>query len=206
MLHEFALAFFSCYKIPYPSAQPYVTKYLKSDNPDVRAAAASAIRYTCDRRVAVSLLYEALSDTSDKVLMEALKDLSYFSGSIPIQRLLSLLSHKNPEVREKVAYALDCCGNPAVVAALLVATRDENVRVRAQVAVSLGRIGDLSVYERLLELLGDESADVRTSAVIGLRCLGQGAAINAIKKLTIDDPDEGVREVAIRTVRELRNK
>ena len=45
-LQEFALAFFSCYKIPYPAAQPYVVKYLKSDAPEVRAAAASAIRFT----------------------------------------------------------------------------------------------------------------------------------------------------------------
>ncbi len=205
-LHEFALAFFSCYKIPYPPAQPYVAKFLKSDSPAVRAAAASAVRFTCDRRTAASLLYEALGDTSEKVLMEALKDVSYFNDSIPVERLLSLLRNENPEVREKAAYALDCCRNPAAVDPLLDATHDDSARVRAQAAVSLGRIGDIKAYERLIELLRDDDADVRQSAVNGLRWLGQRSAIEPISKLADNDPNERVRDMARRTVRELRNK
>lgn len=205
-LHVFALAFFSCYKIPYPPAQPYVAKCLKSNSPDVRAAAASAIRFTCDQKTAASLMCEALGDTSEKVLMEALKDVSYFTHSIPFKRFLALLTHENPEVREKAAYALDCCRDPAVIDALLTATRDTNARVRAQVAVSLGRIGDTKAYERLIELLRDVDAEVRQSAVNGLRRLGQKGAIDAISKLANDDPDKDVRDMAKKTVRELRNK
>ncbi len=205
-LQEFALAFFSCYRIPYPAAQPYVAKHLKSSIPEVRAAAASAIRFTCDQKVASSLLYEALDDPSDKVLLEALKDVSYFNDKIPVQRIVLLLTNQSAEVRERAAYALDCCRNPSAVEPLLVATRDESARVRAQAAASLGRIGNAKGYSRLLELLKDSDANVRESAVNGLRWLGQRDAIEPIGALATNDPSENVRQMAKRTVRELKQK
>ena len=205
-LHEFALAFFSCYDTSDATAQPLVVKYLKSDVPEVRAAAASAIRFACDQTTAVSLLQEALGDRSDKVLLEALKDVSYFNDSIPAQRIISHLTSHNPEVRAQAAYALESCRNPAAVEPLLLATQDEKSSVRAQAAVSLGRIGNVMAYGRLLELLKDESADVRESAVNGLRWMGQRDAIEAIMALADDDPNENVRQMAKRTARELREK
>jgi HEAT repeat protein len=205
-LHEFALAFFSCYDTSDAAAQPFVVKYLKSDVPEVRAAAASAIRLACDGKTAVSLLHEALGDRSDKVLLEALKGVSYFNDSIPVQRIITLLTSHNPEVRAQAAYALESCRNPAAVEPLLLATRDAESSVRAQAAVSLGRIGDVKSYGRLLELLKDESADVRESAVNGLRWMGQRDAIKAITALADEDPNENVRQMAKRTVRELGEK
>jgi len=205
-LQEFALAFFSCYKIPYTPAQPYVVKYLKSGVPEVRAAAASAIRFTCDRKTASLLLYEALGDPSDKVLLETLKEVSCFNENIPVQRIISLMTNENPEIRERAAYALDCCQNPAAVEPLLFATRDETPRVRAQAAVSLGRIGDAKAYGRLLELLKDSDANVRESAVNGLRWMGRRDAIEAVAALAENDPSDNVRQMARRTVRELKQK
>jgi HEAT repeat protein len=204
-LHEFALAFFSCYKMQYFAAQPHVARLLKSPLPAVRAAAASAIRFTCDQKQAVDLLCIALDDTSEPVLVEALKEANWFNGSIPVERITRLLGHKSPEVREQAAYALDCCRDPRVVEPLLTATRDPNPKVRAQAAVSLGRIGNTKAYSRLLEMLADETAEVRESAINGLRWLGKAEAIPAIKKLQ-DDPNENVRQMARRTVRELQSK
>ena len=205
-LHEFALAFFSCYEMQYFAAQPHVARLLKSPLPAVRAAAASAIRFTCDRKQAVELLCVALDDTSERVLVEALKDANWFNGSIPVKRLTRLLDHKNPEVREYAAFALDCCRSPQVIEPLLAATRDPKPKVRAQAAVSLGRIGDGKAYPRLLAMLADEAAEVRESAINGLRWLGNAEAVPAIKKLQHDDPNEDVRQMARRTVKELLSK
>ena len=205
-LHEFALAFFSCYRLEYFAAQPHVARLLKSPLPAVRAAAASAIRSTCDEKQAVELLRIALDDTSDSVLVEALKQANWFHGSIPVERLTRHLGHKNPEVREKATYALDCCRSPQAVEPLLAATHDINAKVRAQAAVSLGRVGDAKAYSRLLEMLSDKDAEVRESAVNGLRWLGKAEAIPAIEKLQDDDPNESVRQMAGRTVSELHSK
>ena len=185
-------------QIPYTPAQPYVVKYLKSGVPEVRAAAASAIRFTCDRKTASLLLYEALGDPSDKVLLETLKEVSCFNENIPVQRIISLMTNENPEIRERAAYALDCCQNPAAVEPLLFATRDETPRVRAQAAVSLGRIGDAKAYGRLLELLKDSDANVRESAVNGLRWMGRRDAIEAVAALAENDPSDNVRQMAWR--------
>jgi len=202
-LHEFALAFFSCYKIPYPAAQPYVERNLDSPSPAVRAAAASAIRFTCDPRQAAKLIYKALGDTSQPVLLEALRDASYFNDSVPIDRIIRLLGHESPEVRLGATRALDCCRDPAAIGPLLAATHDADPQVRASAAVSLGRIGEPKAYPRLMALLEDDSPQVRQSAINGLRWLGNKDAVPAILRLRDQDPDEHVRAMARRTVREL---
>lgn len=205
-LQEFALAFFSCYRLPYPPAQPYVVKYLKSTVPEVRAAAASAIRFTCDRTTASSMVDQALADPSDNVLLAALSEANWFNDSISIQPIILLLKNQNPKVREAAANALDGCQNPAAVDPLLLATRDNTAHVRAQAAVTLGRIGDAKAYGRLLELLKDPDAEVRESAVNGLRWLGRREAIEAISALAEKDPSDSVKQMARRTVRELKQK
>lgn len=204
-LQEFALAFFSCYKIPYLPAQPYVARLLRSGSPAVRAAAASAIRFTCERKEAARLLYEALGDPSDEVLSKALVDVSYFHDSIPVARIIPLMAHTNLEVRRLAAGALDCSGSPDAVAPLLRASRDASPEVRAAAAVTLGRIADPKAYARLVELLEDSDAGVRESAINGLRWFGDKRAIPLIGRLK-DDKDEKVRDMASHTTRELSNK
>ncbi|HWC61519.1 MAG TPA: HEAT repeat domain-containing protein, partial [Verrucomicrobiae bacterium] len=157
-------------------------------------------------KTASSLLYDALGDPSASVVLEALKDTSYFNDSIPVQRIISLLTSSNAAVRENAAYALDGCQNPAAVQPLLLATRDETPRVRAQAAVTLGRIGDAKAYGRLVELLHDSEANVRESAVNGLRWMGRRDAIEAIAPLADNDPSDDVRQMARRTMRELKSK
>ena len=104
------------------------------------------------------------------------------------------------------AYALDCCRDPAAIEPLLAATKDADARVRAQAAVTLGRIATPKAYDRLLELLHDDNAEVRCEAINGLRWLNDVRAIPHLQKLLKEEKDRDTRNMAERTIRELKSK
>lgn len=104
------------------------------------------------------------------------------------------------------AYALDCCDRTEAEGPLLAATRDAAPTVRAQAATSLGRAGFKDAYDRLVEMMKDPESRVRHDAVNALRCLGDGRAIPEIQRLMELETAKDVRDMAERTLRELRDR
>ncbi|MBL7223067.1 MAG: HEAT repeat domain-containing protein [Candidatus Brocadiae bacterium] len=204
-LFRFGMAFFS--QVEHQPAKPYMKKALQSEQADVRLRAFQALLdLRGDQRKMARLVNSMLDDKSREVLREALREAGRYNELIPPGQICKHLKHEDEEIRHMAAYALDCCRNPQVIEPLLDATRDEKATVREQAAVSLGRIGAPAAYARLVELLKDPDADVRESAINGLRWFGDPKAIPEIEGLKGNDPDESVRKMARRTIRELSQR
>ena len=204
-LYRFALAFFSYGE--YPPARPYMEKALKSDRADIRLYAFHALfDFRSDRSEMARLVNSMLDDPDRSVLKEALREAGRYNQIIPPEQICKHLRHEDKDIRHMAAYALDSCRNPTVIGPLLESTMDREATVRGQAAVSLGRIGNPKAYPRLIELLEDDHSEVRESAINGLRWFGNAKALPKIKALAESDPDEDVRKMARRTIRELSRR
>jgi len=204
-LFRFAMAFFSY--VDYPPVKPYMQKALKSDRADIRLYAFHALfDFRAERNEMARLVNTMLDDTDNSVLKEALREAGRYNQLIPPEQICKHLKHQDKDIRHMAAYALDCCRNTKVIGPLLESTKDKEATVREQAAVSLGRIGNPKAYPRLIELLEDEDSEVRQSAINGLRWFGNAEAIPKIKALAESDPDENVRKMANRTIRELSRR
>jgi hypothetical protein len=203
-LLAFAVTFFA--RTDDPESKPQMLAVLKHKTPEIRATVVPAIRFLCTPKETAGYLVPLLHDPSKQVILAALLEANWVSQEIPPGELTRLLKDPDPEIRRMAAYALECCRNPAVVDPLLEATKDAIASVRAQAAVSLGRIGTPKAYDRLIELLGDGNAEVRHDAINGLRWLEDMRAIPHLQKLLKEEKDRDTRNMAERTIRELKSK
>lgn len=203
-LLAFAVTFFA--RTDDPASKPQMLAALKHKSPAIRAAIVPAIRFLCTPKEAAGHIVTLLHDPSEQVVHAALLEANWVNQWAPVVEMTRLLKNTDPEVRRMAAYALDCCRDPAAVGPLLAATKDAIASVRAQAAVSLGRIGTPKAYDRLLELLHDDNAEVRSEAINGLRWLNDVRAIPHLQTLLKEEKDRDTRNMAERTIRELKSK
>lgn len=203
-LLAFAVTFYA--RTADPASGPKMRVALKSKSQEIRAMAVPATRFLCTPKETADYLVPLLRDPSKQVVLAALLEANWVSQEIPPGELTRLLNDPDPEIRRMAAYALQCCRNPAVVDPLLGATKDAVASVRAQAAVALGRIGTPKAHDRLIELLGDDNAEVRYSAINGLRWLKDMRAIPHLQTLLKEEKDRDARNMAERTIRELKSK
>ncbi|MGO9111445.1 MAG: HEAT repeat domain-containing protein [Thermoguttaceae bacterium] len=203
-LLAFAVTFFA--RTDDPTSKPQMVAALKHKSSTIRATVVPAIRFLCTPKETAGYIVALLHDPSKQVVHAALLEANWVNQEIPAVEITRLLTDADPEVRRMAAYALDCCRDPAAIEPLLAATKDADARVRAQAAVTLGRIATPKAYGRLLELLHDDNAEVRSEAINGLRWLNDVRAIPHLQKLLKEEKDRDTRNMAERTIRELKSK
>jgi HEAT repeat protein len=204
-LRRFAITFFDMYQ--YKPAKEKLVKALRKaladPSPGVRLWAIDVARGTIPKEIP-PVLAELIEDKDPKIRQQALGEVWHFAGEIPTAKLTARLKDSEAGVREMAAHALDGCKDPQVIAPLLESTRDPAAEVRAAAAVTLGTIGTSKAYMRLTELLADKEETVRESALNGLRWLRDRRAILIIEKLLENEKSQQVRDMAERTIRELK--
>lgn len=72
-----------------------------------------------------------------------------------IKRLIAILRHKNADLRDEAARALQELDDARAVGPLIEALKDEDRHVRSKSAEILGQIGDSRAIEPLVEVLGE---------------------------------------------------
>src|SRR5262245_49700107 len=155
-----------------PEALPLVRKGLKDENPDVRWAAAQALR---DSEADLTPLLSRLERAIDKEEPEMGRDLVRAVARIcpPPPEALALLAgtlrHRDQAIAVAAGTELEDLGAVArpVLPLILSALRDHREAVRRQVMAILGRVapGERLVVRALCAALKDEDASVSPSAV-----------------------------------------
>lgn len=180
---------------------PRLVNALGDVNPDVRAAAASALAEIGGPSV-VGLLTAALGDTRREVRLAASRAMVRI-GEPALQPLIEALRHPEANVREAAAVALGEMRETTGVRPLVKALADTEDLVRRAASVGLTEIGSPAVPV-LIEAVKDdgEVPVVRSSAA---RILGQMRAVEAIEALIgrFKDKDAGVRTAAVVAVKSI---
>jgi HEAT repeat protein len=179
-------------------AYPAVLAALRHERPEMRAAAAEALRYLpAASESAVPSLIDAFADPDESVRRSASVTVQLVGEDAVEPLLLALDERREPEVRGWAALTLGNIEPPpaSAVPGLVAALDDDVVRVRELASWSLGKIGELAepAVSRLARALDDDSAVLRRNAAWALGNVGPAAApAEAALEKRLDDPDPSV--------------
>ena len=203
---------------------PPLLEALSDEEPEVRAAAAQAIRRIGWRaggasfvEPAVKPLIALLGDRAVSVRASAALALGHVAPGA-LEPLMRAAKDPMSEVRRAVAEALERVSDPRSVDALLALLTDEAASVRAQAVRSLAAKRDGRIDDRLPGLLRDKSAEVRRRAV-GLvqgrdwvvhrrrwqKWVEERGVLDALIR-ALDDPDADVRARTTRVLGTIRHR
>jgi HEAT repeat protein len=110
--------------------------------------------------------------------------------------LLSALSNKSSNVRQRAAESLGRIGSDEAVDALIAALDDPSNNVRSSAAQVLGEIGNKNAVDKLIVALQDVNSNVRASAAQALGQIASNKAVGALLK-ALRDKNRTVREMAV---------
>jgi len=166
---------------------------------------------------AAAPLIGSLGDPDPNVRLHAAKALGAFEGvSEAVGPLAGLLDDEDPALRKVAIHALGRTHDRAAVAALLPRLDDPVQDVRWNAALALAVIGDASgrgvigemLDRRRLDAIEGISEGQKISALINgtqaAYLLRDSQLLEAVAKLSTDDPSLRVREVALRVLEETR--
>ncbi len=166
---------------------------------------------------ATTPLIDALSDADPNVRLHAAKALGAYEGiSAAVAPLAELLHDEDPALRKVAIHALGRTRDRAAVAPLLVRLDDSVQDVRWNAALALAVIGDASGRGVIGEMLDRRRLDAiegitegqKISALINgtqaAYLLRDPQLLEAVARLSTDDPSLRVREVALRVLEETR--
>jgi hypothetical protein len=179
-----------------------LSSLLAEDDPRVRAAAATSLGKSQNRR-AVAPLMALLGDGNRSVREAAVRALGAL-GDVAVEPLLRALGDGDWHIRMGSAIALRIIGDPRAVEPLIGALQDENRFVRREAAKSLGRIGDRRATEPLISLLGDTDTGVKVRAAAALGKIGDPGAIDPLTR-ALDDRNGELQEAAGEALSRLKN-
>ena len=131
---------------------------------------------------AVDALVELISEPEYTLL--AVQSLSYIRTAATITPLLTVTTHKDPELRAIAINALGSFHDRRVPPVLLTALKDKASRVRKEAAIALGFRTDLcseiDLVKHLQPLLYDLNLEVCRQAAVSLGRMGQDSANTAL--------------------------
>jgi HEAT repeat protein len=171
---------------------------LHHERPEMRAAAAEALRYLpAASESAVPRLVDAFADPDENVRRSASVTLQLVGEDAVEPLLLALDERPESEVRGWAALTLGNIEPPpgSAVPGLVAALDDDAPRVRELASWSLGRIGELAAeaVPRLTRALADENPVLRRNAAWALGNVGPAAApAEAALEARLDDPEPDV--------------
>ncbi len=167
----------------------YLTRTIARGTKEQKRDTLFAIRnYRTERASRIAL--PALSDPDEVVRATAASSVVFLPPSEAVQRLVPLLSDRQPFVRKEAAYALQKVGSPVSANSLIpVFLKDRDFEVRAAAAIALGASGNPSAVAPLTKFLqtrpSEENEFVRRSAA---RSIGQIAQIIHTGRTVVNTP------------------
>jgi hypothetical protein len=171
--------------------------FLGSKSPDLRVAAATALRGAIDHRGDTKLL-ELMNDAEPKVVQAALDTISASAiDSIGVDhrsKLVELMQHGKPEISELARSILLKSGLDEAHLRLAVLMREDVPEERAKVAEVLFDVAGVDRVAVLQQLSRDASPVVRLAAIKASTRVSHPSLKEMVKQLSADDPDPEVRK------------
>jgi HEAT repeat protein len=155
-------------------------KKLQNDEVDERFEAALTLGSKKDKKVIEALIC-AFEDGNPEVRLQAAKSLSKI-GDMAVEPLIESLKIDDSGIRRYATYSLKGIGDSSVIKHLIDALKDDDWGVRKFSAKSLGEMEALESVESLIETLEDDDWGVRVAATKALGDIGDGRAVDPIKK------------------------
>ena len=200
-----------------PALVAEVVALLKEENagdPKVRVYLIAALE-GLHHPDATAALIEALADADPSVRLQAAKALGAYEGlSAAVAPLAALLTDEDPAIRKVAIHALGRTKDPAAIPHLQPRLEDGVQDVRWNAALALAVIGDPSGRVVIGEMLDRKKLDAiegisegqKISALINgtqaAYLLKDPSLLEAVGRLTKEDPSLRVREVALRVIEE----
>ncbi len=188
-----AIAFLG--RIPSPEADDAVLTAASDASPNVRIAAASALKAS-GRTEAIQTLMALLADPSRQVRMAALDALGVAKREMAVEAILKLISdEKDEDLLEKAADALGAIGSAAAVGPLLdLLKKPIRESVRWSCINSLGKIGDSGAAESLRPYLEPpHTPAVREVAIEALGKMKDAASTRSLLQILRAEREEKLR-------------
>jgi HEAT repeat protein len=168
---------------------------LKSDDPEVRLAAARTLRLARSPEAAAPLL-AALADPSPAVSLVAADALGQIDDPATTSGLLVAIEHPNEQVRLGAARVLGLRASEGAVAPLRAMLLNGDGSEVAVAAEALGRIGSPAATDALLTALADPvMTSRRQAAQAALETMGEPAVAPLVQML--GSQDSGTRSNAV---------
>ncbi len=186
-------------KIHDAQALPYILPFFPSENPDLREAAITTLRYLnqvvrCEPALALA------KDPVKTVRRAATLTLGHLSDEGVVALLCDLLANDGDwQVRRNAAQSLDLLAEAESISALVQAMDDPEWQVRKFTARALQKVADDRAMPALIKALTDDYSDVRRDAATALGKLSNPAALPALHQ-TLHDPDMDVRIFSQRAI------
>jgi HEAT repeat protein len=178
------------------SIEPLVSR-LRDPSLEVQIAAVDALAALPAHQQTTEILLHALAGAAPEVRDRIAAALARDGGEALHERLRSLSSSGDLDVRLGIAWTLGKSGAPAGVPILAQLVSDMDPQLRASAAGALGKIADPRAVEALLGAASDPDPRVRAAAINGLGKIGEGArAAGELLASRLDDPDAFVRNRA----------
>ncbi|AZH25318.1 HEAT repeat domain-containing protein [Haloplanus aerogenes] len=142
-------------------------KTLSADRPELRMAAANALRGLGDAG-ALPALVETLDDPNPRVRARAARACGAIGDESAADALAARLGDPVGHVRREAADALAAIGTSRALSPLLDAVDDDNDEVRYAAVMALGGYQGPEAIDPLIEALDDDSDVVRRAAVFSI--------------------------------------
>lgn len=206
------LAFMKKMKIP-EAITPLSVLLKMDEDPLVREEAAWALWKLGEKRAAESLLHALANDSHTTVREKAARALGLLGvrEAIPLMVALLSLGRSIPaRLRAALAASLGLLVDMQAARVLLHAALDSEPPVRYEAVKALGRYllnfpagivqKSFSQIIRSMNPTRERIAEIRQAAIKALRMCNTGAALEAIAKAAVNDPDSQTRKLAVETL------
>lgn len=157
------------YRLKVPEAWELLSRFIFSDNSDLRKVSIDGLKYFLTQPEAFSLLQKALQSEVDSRFTANL--VQYFSGfpSLEsVEALKGLLDHNDTRVRANAIEVLGEIGDEKIISLLEPHLSASNNRIMANTAISLFRLGEKKVLSHLKSALSSKNEAMRASAAYAL--------------------------------------
>lgn len=173
------------------------------DTSRVRGYVVSCLGTLGDLR-AVQPLISMLNDTNDDVRATVAFALGSLKDARAVEPLIAALNDAHFRVRLNAASALGTLKDPRAVEPLIAVLDDTDSAVRRRAVMVLGTLKDPRAVEPLIARLKDTDYSVRYQTVRSLSELDDLRAFEPLIAAVLNDPERDIREMAIKTLRELK--
>lgn len=190
------------------NAIPYIIKAAKEDpSEEVRGAALAALENYQNLEVLNCLLSEVYREKlSRRPRQEVAKQLGKYDSDEAVNALIILLEDEDVFVRDDAAESLLQLNRPRLVEVWKRALKDLSDDVRNIAIKALTDLGYVEeAIDRLVDLLQDKDFFVRDLVAEWLLQLNRPRLIEVWKQ-ALNDPDEDVRDIAIKAITDLGEK
>ncbi|MCU0481615.1 MAG: HEAT repeat domain-containing protein [Anaerolineae bacterium] len=177
-----------------------LTQQLKHHDHHTRSQVISALIQLDDARK-YDVLVDALQTETDVFITEDIIWALVQHKDEAIGRVIGLLAHTDPTVRQRAVHTLGKMGDARAVEALIPVLHDADKKVVLKCIFVLGQIGDIRAIPALVGMLGSDDVDIEGELIQILNQFG----VSALPHLTdaTTHPDWRVREQAISILGEI---